>query len=92
MRAAIDVLANQMTPQIFVMGDMAELGANAPQIHADIGAYAKQKGISHFLTYGDLTKKAAQEFGANAQHFSTLETLVEGIKLLMKKEATVLVK
>jgi UDP-N-acetylmuramoyl-tripeptide--D-alanyl-D-alanine ligase len=92
MRAAIDVLANQMTPQIFVMGDMAELGADAPQMHADIGAYAKQKGISHFLTYGDLTQKAAQEFGANAQHFSTLETLVAGIKLLMKKEATVLVK
>lgn len=97
MRAAIDVLANQKTLQIFVMGDMAELGADAPQMHADIGAYAKQKGISHFLTFGDLTKKSAQEFGAQglgtgAQHFSTLETLVAGIKLLMKKETTVLVK
>ena len=92
MKAAIDVLANQKTLQIFVMGDMAELGENSAQMHADIGAYAKQKGISHFLAYGDLSAIAAQEFGTNAQHFATRETLVAGIKFLMKKETTVLVK
>ncbi len=92
MKAAIDVLANQKTLQIFVMGDMAELGADAQQMHAAIGAYAKQKGIIHFLTFGDLSAKAAQEFGTNAQHFTTLETLIAAIKALMKKEATVLVK
>jgi UDP-N-acetylmuramyl pentapeptide synthase len=92
MMAAIDVLANQNTNTIFVMGDMAELGADAPQMHADIGVYAKQKGITHFLTYGDLSAKAAQAFGKNAQHFSTLETLVTAIKALMNKETTVLVK
>ena len=41
------------------MGDMAELGANAPQMHADIGLYAKQKGILHLLTFGELSAKAA---------------------------------
>ena len=92
MKAAIDVLANQKTVQIFVMGDMAELGADAPQMHAAIGAYAKQKGITHFLTFGDLSAKAAQEFGTNSQHFATLETLIAAIKALMKKESTVLVK
>ena len=92
MKAAIDVLANQKTVQIFVMGDMAELGEDAPQMHAAIGAYAKQKGITHFLTFGDLSAKAAQEFGTNSQHFATLETLIAAIKALMKKETTVLVK
>ena len=92
MKAAIDVLANQKTVQIFVMGDMAELGADAPQMHAAIGAYAKQKGITHFLTFGDLSAKAAQEFGTNSQHFTTLEALIAVIKALMKKETTVLVK
>ena len=92
MKAAIDVLANQKTVQIFVMGDMAELGADAPQMHAAIGAYAKQKGITHFLTFGDLSAKAAQEFGTNSQHFATLETLIAAIKALMKIETTVLVK
>jgi UDP-N-acetylmuramoyl-tripeptide--D-alanyl-D-alanine ligase len=92
MKAAIDVLANQKTPQIFVMGDMGELGVDAPQMHADIGLYAKQKSISHLLTFGDLSAKAADAFGANARHFTKMETLVESLKTLMKSNATVLVK
>ena len=92
MKAAIEVLANQKSPQIFVMGDMAELGADAAQMHADIGAYAKQKGITHFLAYGELSAKAAQQFGANAHHFTTLETLIASLKLLMQRDVTVLVK
>ena len=92
MKAAIDVLANQKAPQIFVMGDMGELGAGAPQMHADIGAYAKQKGITHFLTFGDLSAKAAQAFGAGAQHFATLEALITSLNILMNGDTAVLVK
>jgi UDP-N-acetylmuramyl pentapeptide synthase len=96
MKAAIDVLANQKTTHqtsvIFVMGDMAELGVEAPQMHADIGLYAKQKKISHLLTFGDLSVKAANAFGANAQHFISIETLVESLKPLMNSHSTVLVK
>ena len=92
MKAAIDVLANQKTTQIFVMGDMAELGADAPQMHADIGLYAKQKGIGQLFTFGELSQLAAKAFGANAQHCSTLETLVADLRLLMQKGVTVLVK
>ncbi len=92
MQAAIDVLANQKAPQIFVMGDMAELGADAALMHADIGLYAKQVGISHLLTFGDLSAIAAQAFGNNAQHFDTLETLIASLKSLMKSDTTVLVK
>jgi UDP-N-acetylmuramoyl-tripeptide--D-alanyl-D-alanine ligase len=92
MKAAIEVLANQEVPQIFVMGDMAELGSDAPQMHADIGVYAKQKGISHLLTYGELSARATKAFGVDAQHFTNLETLVASIKSLMNKDTTVLVK
>jgi UDP-N-acetylmuramoyl-tripeptide--D-alanyl-D-alanine ligase len=92
MKAAIDVLANQETPQIFVMGDMAELGSDAPLMHADVGAYAKQKGISYLLTYGELSARATKSFGVSAQHFTSLEALVASIKSLMNKDTTVLVK
>jgi UDP-N-acetylmuramoyl-tripeptide--D-alanyl-D-alanine ligase len=92
MKAAIDVLANQKSAQIFVMGDMAELGADAPQMHADIGAYAKQKGITHFYAFGELSAKAASAFGSNAQHFTTLEALITSLKSLMNSHTTVLVK
>lgn len=92
MKAAIDVLSNQKATQIFVMGDMAELGAEAPQMHADIGLYAKQKGIKQLFTFGELSELAAKAFGGNAQHCSTLETLVTNLKPLMQKGVTVLVK
>lgn len=92
MKAAIDVLASQKTTQIFVMGDMAELGAEEPQMHAGIGLYAQQKGISQLFTFGEMSQLAAKAFGENAQHFSTLETLVSSLKPLMQKGVTVLVK
>ncbi len=92
MKAAIDVLASQQGKQIFVMGDMAELGADAAQMHADIGLYAKQKGIPQLLTFGELSQQASQVFGMNAQHFTSLEALVLRLKNSMQTNTTVLVK
>ena len=92
MKAALDVLGATKSDTIFVMGDMAELGANAPQMHADIGIYAQQKGIGQFFTFGDLSVKASQAFGENAKHFEDLESLVSALKGQMKQGVTVLVK
>jgi UDP-N-acetylmuramoyl-tripeptide--D-alanyl-D-alanine ligase len=92
MKAAIDVLASQSGKQVFVMGDMAELGADAAQMHADIGLYAKQKGIAQLFTFGELSQQASQAFGANSQHFTSLDTLVQCLKKAMKANTTVLVK
>ncbi len=96
MKAAIDVLASQKTTQqsiqIFVMGDMAELGENAANMHAEIGTYAKQKGINFFFSFGELSKQAAASFGQNAQHFDTLEALLDMLRSRMNNEVTVLVK
>ena len=92
MKVAIDVLAKQKTEKIFVMGDMAELGADAAQMHAEIGAYAKQKGIHQFFSFGELSKFSSTSFGANSQHFDTLEALLDELQSHMKQEITVLVK
>ena len=92
MKAAIDVLASQNALQIFVMGDMAELGTDAPQMHAEIGAYAKQKNIDIFLSFGELSKQASATFGQNAQHFDALEALLDALRRHMRNEVTVLVK
>jgi UDP-N-acetylmuramoyl-tripeptide--D-alanyl-D-alanine ligase len=92
MKAALDVLANQKSTQIFVMGDMAELGQDTAKMHADIGAYAKQKNINQLFTFGELSSQATTAFGKNAEHFTDLETLIARLKPLMHKGVTLLVK
>ena len=92
MKAAIDVLAAQKGDTIFVMGDMAELGADAAQMHADIGTYAKQKGIQTLFTFGELSTQASAAFGQNGQHYDALEALLDKLRSAMHNDATVLVK
>ena len=45
MRAAIEVLSSLGGRRWLALGDMAELGAYAPQAHADVGALARSAGI-----------------------------------------------
>ena len=92
MKAAIHVLKASAGQRIFVMGDMAELGADAASMHAEIGAYAKTAGIEKFYALGEITKNAVTSFGTNAMHFETIEALAESLKNMMNAETTVLVK
>ncbi|MFM9836375.1 MAG: UDP-N-acetylmuramoyl-tripeptide--D-alanyl-D-alanine ligase [Methylophilaceae bacterium] len=96
MKMAIDVLANQKGAKtsslIFVMGDMAELGDDSEQFHAEIGAYAKKKGIHQLLSYGEFSKLASEKFGVNGKHLNSLEGLLEKLRVEMSLGVTVLVK
>lgn len=92
MKAAIDVLAAQPSKQVFVMGDMAELGRDSAAMHAGIGAYAKQKGIDALLGFGEQTQLAVQAFGQHGEHFDALEANIHAACRLAKKDVTILVK
>jgi UDP-N-acetylmuramoyl-tripeptide--D-alanyl-D-alanine ligase len=69
-RAAIDVLATMRAPRALLLGDMGEVGTRGPEFHAEVGAYAKERGIEHFWCAGALCAHAAQAFGATARHFT----------------------
>lgn len=90
-KAAIDVLAALSGDRHFVLGNMAELGSDAAQWHAQIGEYAKQQGIEHLWTTGDLAQHAASAFGAG-KHFDTQAELVMSIESTLSDASIVLVK
>jgi UDP-N-acetylmuramoyl-tripeptide--D-alanyl-D-alanine ligase len=78
-RAAIDVLAEMPGPQWLVLGDMGEVGAQGPQFHAEVGAYARERGLAALWTAGALCVHAAQAYGAGARHFDTVPELVAAL-------------
>jgi len=61
-KQAINVLSRYDGIRYFVLGDMAELGEDAEQLHARVGAYAKQLGIDGLWTTGPLSSHAYKAF------------------------------
>lgn len=90
-RAAIDVLA-QKKNSILVLGDLGELGPEAPQLHTELGEYARAKKLSHLFTVGKLSENASQAFGAGAEHFADKTALVAHLKAIANKKTTILIK
>lgn len=77
-RAAVDVLSQMPGPCWFVLGDMGEVGDQGPAFHAEVGAYARARGVDHLWTVGELCRHAAAAFDG-ARHFDTLEALLAAL-------------
>jgi len=91
-RAAVAVLAAQPGTRILVLGDMGELGADGPAMHADIGTEARRAGIDRFLALGQLSAEAVRTFGAGARHFTDPDALCAELLDALRPGVTVLVK
>ncbi|GAA4414385.1 UDP-N-acetylmuramoyl-tripeptide--D-alanyl-D-alanine ligase [Advenella faeciporci] len=89
-RAAIDVLSQLPGSRVLVLGDMAEVGEDGPQMHAEVGFYAKEKGIDYLLVYGNASRQTAQAFGSQAKHFEDIHQMAPYIRTL--KPLNILVK
>jgi UDP-N-acetylmuramoyl-tripeptide--D-alanyl-D-alanine ligase len=81
-RAAIDVLATLPAPRLLVLGDMGEVGARGPEFHAEVGAYARQRGIDGLWCAGVLCEHAARACGAGARHFADAPALIDALATL----------
>lgn len=96
-RAAIDVLAKVPSPRILVLGDMGEVGSHGQQFHEEIGQYAYQQGVQHFLGFGELMQYAVTAFNQaggqnNGKYFTEIDALNQSVEQLMTADATVLIK
>ena len=89
--AALDYLASANGMRILVLGDMAELGAAAIEMHCEIGRYATHR-CDALLTIGSLSRHAADAFGACGQSFKSIAELSEALEVLLAEDVTILVK
>ncbi len=78
-RAAIDLLAALPAPRWLVLGDMGEVGNQGPAFHAEVGAYARQRGVDHLWCAGALCGHAATAYGAGARHFTDAAAIVQAL-------------
>jgi UDP-N-acetylmuramoyl-tripeptide--D-alanyl-D-alanine ligase len=79
-RAAIDVLASCPGPTALVLGDMGEVGEQGPEFHAEVGRYARERGVSILLALGSATPAAVAAFGDGGRHFDSIEKLANETK------------
>jgi len=87
-RAAIDVLASCPGPTALVLGDMGEVGGQGPEFHAEVGRYAKERGIEALLSLGNASRESSKAFGSGAQHFEDLHEMTASLQ----QAKTILVK
>ncbi|MDD5899482.1 MAG: UDP-N-acetylmuramoyl-tripeptide--D-alanyl-D-alanine ligase [Lachnospiraceae bacterium] len=101
MKAGIDLLGMADTDTVAILGDMFELGENSDALHAEVGAYAAQKGIHQILCVGEHSKfmyEAALKQGTESRvsYFGTREELLAALKAdrtaLLPDGSTVLIK
>ncbi len=91
-KAALRVLAAQQGLRVALLGDMAELGTDAPQLHSDVGRFAKSLGIERLLACGRFARATAEGFGLNAEAFELQADLIEHIQTLCQPDTVFLVK
>jgi UDP-N-acetylmuramoyl-tripeptide--D-alanyl-D-alanine ligase len=90
-RAALDHLAEVSGRRVFVLGDMAELGAQGPEMHREIGRYAATR-CDALVGVGLLAALAVEAYGRGATSCADAVAAEPIVRALCVPEATVLIK
>lgn len=91
--AAINYLETLSGQRYLILGDLGELGDDAPLLHQQLGQLAKEKGLEQLITLGELSEQASLSFGG--KHYKDIDELVEQLILdinQIKGDITILVK
>ncbi|HUR40673.1 MAG TPA: UDP-N-acetylmuramoyl-tripeptide--D-alanyl-D-alanine ligase [Verrucomicrobiae bacterium] len=92
LRAGLELLAGVQGRRWLVLGDMAELGRGAEQMHFAAGEDARALGIERLYAAGPLAREAAKGFGDGAVHFEDVAALVAEVRERLAPDVALLVK
>jgi UDP-N-acetylmuramoyl-tripeptide--D-alanyl-D-alanine ligase len=91
-RAGLASLAKLPGEHWLVLGEMRELGADSDRLHAEMGAFARESGVSRLLAIGDGSRHAVEAYGVGGQWFAGVDDLIEVARSDLGEDVTVLVK
>jgi UDP-N-acetylmuramoyl-tripeptide--D-alanyl-D-alanine ligase len=91
-RAGLRALEQLGGERWLVLGEMRELGEGSAQLHAEIGEFARQCGVSRLLAVGEEAHHAVEAFGAGSTWFASAEDLIASLAEGVGPGITVLVK
>lgn len=91
MRASLDVLTGLPGRRVAILGDMLELGEEAPLMHRQIGEYARRAGVK-VIACGALAAGIAQGAQADSVWFGSPELLLQALPDLIREGDAVLIK
>ncbi len=97
MKASLDVLRNTPGKKTAILGDMGELGENAPLMHEEVGSYAADCGLDLLLCVGELSLHMAQAArqknpSLETLYMENLETLLAHLPEFSLKDGAILIK
>jgi UDP-N-acetylmuramoyl-tripeptide--D-alanyl-D-alanine ligase len=93
MHAAIeDLAATPARRRVAVLGDMLELGPQAPALHREIGAFATAHEVGLLVTVGPLAAEMSREYAGSSRSLEDASAAAELLPGLLEPGDVVLVK
>ena len=91
-KKSIDLLSNYNKKTVLLLGDMLELGRYKNKLHKEVGEYAKSKGISKLIAFGNLTRHSIDGFGKNGIFFNDETKLKNYLRQNITSKNVILIK
>lgn len=92
LRAALAVLETLPQRRWLALGDMAELGNDAVEVHRQMGGVIRDYGVERLWACGPKTQATVQAFGEGARHFPDHASLSAAVREEAAADICLLVK
>ena len=92
LKAGLDAFRTFQGERWLVLGEMRELGDSSNELHAEVGRYAKQSGVTRMFAIGEGSRFAVKAYGANAQWFADIDALIAAVSGDIKPGVAILIK
>ena len=92
LEAGIKVLCSLQGAPWLALGDMAELGSAAADLHREAAKTAQRYGVEKLFGVGEMSCLASDEFGAEGTCYDTIEDMAGSILSQLSTDVNLLVK